>query len=242
MNGQLYRVDNKHMRRYANFFRGAPIVAGRACADVLTEMAIKSRLEAQNVIRRRLTSRSPGILRAGLRYKKAHARTNLNKIKSEMFSISKDNFTGWEEQVEGGKVRRGKRTYTKFSRGGKNKARVRPKYRAGKKFLTPDDLDKTKAHAKSDHHLALVMLMWMKRKKGRRQPFMLYGHRRIQPGVYIWARREGLKQLQSFSTPPATPHLDWPAKAAESMLVKNSIQSEWNRAFTEEFKRARKNP
>jgi hypothetical protein len=158
-----------------------------------------------------------------------------------MFSVSMDNFSGWEEQTKGGKVRKGKRTYTKFARGGKTSARVRPRYRANKRFLTPDDLGRGSTYAKSPHHLAQVMLMWTFRQKGRRQPFILYGHRRIEPGVYTWQGRKGLKQIQSYKSEP-TPYLDWPGKAVESMLVKNSIQYLWNKAFAREFKKSIKNP
>jgi len=232
-------LDPRNLIELEKFFRKSPRLAAKATGMVLNNMAFESMPSIRDVIKKNMTIRNKSLIRAAIRVNKNREWRDISRQVSEVGSVEKPRFTGWEEQVTGRQAKR-ERTFAYAARtGARRGGTVRKKFRAKRNFLRPHDLGVGSTGAQSSHHLAAVMLIWTRRNKWK-EPFMLYGHRKIESGIFYWKGKK-LKRLHHFKKFEVE-RLQWMAMAMDGYLKEANLQTMWAKVLDRMFKPAMKWP
>jgi len=181
------------------FMRAVQYASSRS----LNNVAYRSRSDVQTELRRRLTIRAKGLIRAMIMYKKSAPRDPLWKQVSSVGTLSRDRFTGWVEQHDHAKsVDRRKRIFTAKARISSNKKRaVRKKYRLFPSVDIPQP-DKNSASDDIAEWLEGSTREWQ--KAGRNVLFMLpkgHPHKKMAGGG-VWYYTARGNKLKFIATRP----------------------------------------
>lgn len=196
---ELFRLDHKDILKLREFYNKAPRKYSMAAGMVLNQFAYGTYENSTKAIMWGLTIRKYSLIRWALRYEKTSTRVPINAMESSAYSIRRGKFTGWDEQETGRKTER-TRVASLLARGQKTTGQIGTPYRLyrGRKFLRPDDYP-----GKSSHHRAQMLLLDLARVNWK-DPFVVWGHKRMPPGLYKFRGRKtkrGMRRpmlLQSF--------------------------------------------
>lgn len=219
---QLYKINDKDIKRLIKFDKKAPGKMKIATAGMLNSFAFGNRKESLNIINRRMTVRSKKFVQSSIRVDKARGNQSIDKQRSSIGSINRPRFTGWEEQETGKRSKRN-RVATTLARGGDFKRKIKPSARlkSANTFRSPDDYK-----GGSPHNRAVIMLQDLHRKKWRK-PFIIKGHKRIKRGLYKILRKK-LQLLQSFNPRNTQPkRVRWLSGGTKMYFRKTDIRMLW---------------
>lgn len=191
VNFEFNAIDLIRLRK---LYKKAPKEFTEASARVLNEFAFQAKDIAPGVISSKMVVRSKGFVKRSFAVEKESLRTPVHRQAAFMGSVKRPRFSGWAEQQRGIKSKK-TRTVSSHARAGGNLNKMvmaKARLRKGKKFRTPN-----KFWGKNKHQKAVSMLQYIFEKKEFNSPFVLYGHRTFQSGLYI-ASGSGIKILQNF--------------------------------------------
>jgi hypothetical protein len=239
----MFKATSK-IEDYSKILKQAQKRLQWATAYYLTELAWRDKEESDFVIRSTMQARDKRFISSRLIVKRASGRQPINSQVARAGSIAIQRFTGWKEQIEGG---RKKRTAMVLSRTGRNKAgkmAARARLKAGRKFLTQYSIP---IKAKDDINRVFIFLRIMSERK--KEPFVLAsGHPKLEPGLFTLEGSHGpgkwpqLRRLQEFGANEEIKKNDWRRRARD--LVVRYAQAEklweecWKRAGVIKKKRA----
>ena len=220
---KLFDLDQRELKQLIKFYKKAPAKMTTASAGMLNTFAFETRKKSLHIINTAMTVRAKGFVKGSIKVDKAGFRDPINKQQSQVGSIVRPRFTGWEEQ-EDGKVDKRKRIATSFARGGNNSGKIKPSNRmkANNTFESPDDFA-----GKSKDHRVTVMLQVLFRKR-HRKPFIIKGSRKWKPGLYRIQAGKRLRMLQSFE-PNKKPikRVRWMSGGRKAFFRKADMRKLW---------------
>ena len=219
---KLFDIDDKDLKKLMKFYKVAPVKFKVASAGMLNTFAFETRKKSLHIINTAMTVRAKGYVKGSIKVDKASFRDPINKQQSQVGSIVRPRFTGWEEQ-EDGKVDKRKRIATSFARGGSNTGKIKPSHRmkTSNTFESPDDFP-----GKSQHHRAVVMLQTLFRRR-HRKPFIIKGHKSIKPGLYKIQKKK-IRMLQSFEPSTKAPkRVRWMSGGRKAFFRKADMRKLW---------------
>ena len=177
-----------------------------AAAGTLNEYAFRVRQYQMDEITSKMTVRSPGFVKASIRWQKTSGRKPINSQLSETGSVLLPYSSGFKEQQTGERTRRDRLAYVAGRGGSPSKriidsARVRP----------ANDFEKPgKYHGDTPRRRIVDMLVKLS-AKNYRKPFIIHGDdKTFEPGVYRFgkkfsdpkkASKRRLSRLVTFSMP-----------------------------------------
>ena len=165
-------------------FKKAPRKMRRVTAGVLTGQAFAMRLVIFRVLNKEMEVRSPGFARKNIRVEKARAST-INTQSSKAGSIFARGFTGWKEQ-QFGKESKEAKVYTKFSRGGSWKGKVKQKFRSNTKLWRPSDFNIK--NATGERHRMIIFLQMLEARSITDRFLMTNRVGKMKIGIYRMER------------------------------------------------------
>jgi len=170
----------------------APRALTKAYGMTLNDLAYNARQQSFKYIDQTMTVRSKQFVSSKLRFERAKFSDGINNMQSVMGSVGGPRFTGWREQMDGSDMPRDRAITTQARRGSTtNRVAPRARLRPGKSWKSPRSYKGRSRTAK-----ATAMLQHLSRIKYR-QPFLVYGHSRVQPGIWIFKAGK-LTPLQLF--------------------------------------------
>jgi len=228
----IFNVELSDLINLRKWYKRAPKEFLRGTASMLNDLAFGTRGRSAIEIEKTMVIRNLRFVMSSLRVVKANARKALDYQKAEVGSISRDRFTGWQEQ-EFGTTARKSRTHSLLSRGGTEGGIVRRRARllSGSDFPTPNDYP-----GKSKAHRAVVMIIMLKRKRYRK-PFVISGLEsgyrnfpQVDDGLYQYTNKDQFRALQKFKDKPIKPRrVRWMSRAREAFLSSVNITQLWTK-------------
>lgn len=233
---EIFKIDNSDLVDLMKWYRTAPKQFLRGSASMLNDLAFGLKPVAYKQLDKDMVIRNPRFVSGSIRIKRADPRDSLDRQESIVGSIFRGKFSGWEEQEFGTRANKS-RTHSLLSRGGTETGQVRrgTRLRQGANFPTPRDYP-----GKNSNHRAIVMMIILNRERYRK-PFVIIGHRSISDGLYQWASKGKLAQLQEFKSEGIRPkRTRWMSKARKAFLSSVNIKALWTKNIkfiTRRFKR-----
>lgn len=224
-----FEMDPKSRRQFARWMVDAPKKVRGATGMMLNEFAFQTRAEAIRFWRVDQTTRNKRFVETRLRVDKTRLNAPIHSQQSSTFSTDANRFSGWGEQEHGTKTKR-ERVATRKGRAGSFKRKITKKARFRKRFKSPRDMGTSSAYIQNAHHAAQVMLIWSRRNLGD-EPFLIFGHRDMQPGLFMW-RGTKLVRLQYTHSSKAQPRgVKWMSISTRRMFRKNSLPGMWEKVI-----------
>jgi hypothetical protein len=236
-----FSCSTKGLEGYAKALRETPRRLKWATAFFLTELAAKMRVAQLEVIRETMTVRDKRFVDRHVVFQKAQGRSAISAQIARAGSYEGPRFSGWREQVEGGKE---PRTQTAQARtGGTQRGKLlgRVRLRAGNKFPTPQSI--RPRGMKNEAHRLFVFLLMMSR--ARKRPFVIDSQAGAQPGIWTLEGRHGKKAgqgteagqgprlqiLQKFGADRDVEKNDWNEAARDVLLRRANTRALWTRMW-----------
>jgi len=228
----MFSVDTKGLEGYADELRGAAKRLQWATAYYLTELAWKTRDEAQREVEKTIEVRDKRFVQRHLVVNKALGRQPIDQQIARAGSYEGPRFSGWREQQEGGEKERiaSHKARTGGSRKGRMVGRVRLK--PGNRFRTPNEV----VGAKNAAHQVFIFLRMMSRAP--KAPFVLdSGHPSFPAGVWTLDGRHGQgkwpkpRLLQRFGADVKVKKNPWMTNARETIVKRTNIPALWVRMW-----------
>jgi len=225
---QPFSVDMKQTAELVLLYHRAPRIFARATGNLINNMAKDTRGQIQKVIPKVMISRNKALIRKATFVDFNRNYSSINGQVAYTYSKELPRFTGWGEQ-EGTVPNTRRRTIGIRARsGGKEGGKVRKEFKASRNLISPRIINRRKAHIKTAHHLATVLLIWMRRRQ-RGVPFVIYGHKDITPGI-VYFKGTKLKRLQYFRRKDPE-KIAWMKKSVEQYFRETNMDEEWRKVL-----------
>ena len=216
----LFDVDTQELNKLKRFAKGAPRQFSRAAAGVLNSLAFDTRTNSMKTLDSALTIRNENFLKSSLRVDMARVGTPIDSLKSEVGSIRRDRFTGWEEN-ETGQASPKNRVATLAARGGSWESKIAPSVRLKKPMRSSADYP-----GANEETRVAAMLREIKEQMPT-QPFIVRRKvKRLAPGVYKFKRKK-LLRMQTFGKPETPQKIGWMSKSRKKTIKSFDIRRAW---------------
>lgn len=220
----IFDMDYAFLKKLKRFYRNAPREFSKATAGVLNSLAFTTRKYDINNLKDNLIARNERFISSMIRVEKSRSGP-IERQQSQVYSLSKGNFTGWAEQ-QLGKPTTQKKAFSTAGRQGSLKNKVPNKYRMrrGKKFLRSDSVSPKISRYKNTSHRTLIFLYMMRRRK--QQPFFIHEPiGSMRAGLYEY---QGTKLRMIAGTKPGQPRrVPWRTMSINQLKNKNNIKDIW---------------
>lgn len=220
---QIFNIEAKDLINLRKFFKRSPKQFARASSNVLNSFAFGTKQENIKIINKKMTVRNTRFVSGSIRVQTARPGQGISGQKSEVGSIKRDRFTGWEEQELGTKTKKNKVAST-LARGGSDKKQIRPMFRmkSSNAFKTSKGF-KGRSRLQRDR----VMIRSLRRDKFKR-PFLIKKHRKLAPGIYKF-QGPHLKSIQTFvkSSKLQPKRVHWMKDGTDAYFKKNPVRKVW---------------
>jgi hypothetical protein len=252
---------------YKNYAEASRFMQRRikwATAFFLTERAMMAReLAVEEVMPAMFTVRDKRFLQARLRVDKAMGRQEPLSQVAKFYSTTTSRFSGWEEQIEGGKLSRTAAMLQ--SRRGAEMNKIAPSARLKPGNAMPTDkawqppttfqrksklgkMHTVKSSApSSQEHKAFVMLRKFSRdRKLGGKPFILTGHAKLEAGVWVLKGSFGRgkwpqpRLLRAFGTQPEVKQRDWRVQTLRVLNAKFDTAAMWRSCWNRSANKGKK--
>ncbi len=227
----IFDWDDRNLKAFIKLYGKAPNKARAAVAQLLSQFAFATRQLAIEEINKSMTVRNARFVKSRVRFERARVEAIENQ-RSRTFTIGAKNFSGWEEQVTGGRSSR-TRTQSLLARGGSFDKKVRPSIRMkpNRNFLNRGDFDLPKGGNEMQVYFIKV------RTNHPNKPFIVEKRwRKVKKGLYIFKGRK-MRMLQNFEAKPrATKKDDFMQRARDKFDNTLDISKQWEIALNKVFK------
>jgi hypothetical protein len=209
-----FKIDTKGLKDYRRLMKKMPRKMVGIVGFTLNDFAFGTRDESIRYINETMTVRNQGFVRRQLWAQRAKFAAGINGMQSIAGSVRKDRFTGWREQIQGADMPRD-RAITTSARGGSRARQVRRTARLmpGTKWDEPRQFQGKNARQRANE-----MLQELGRGRKRR-PFLIYGHRTIESGLYMFGGgakgKRKLIALQIFNRSVSVGRDPWHKKSVQ---------------------------
>lgn len=222
----IFDYNEKAFKEFSRFYAAAPGKARRATSRLLSQFAYGTREEATKHIKNTMTVRNPKFVETSIRWRGARP-TNIDNQKSQTFSVSLRNTTGFKEQQDN-KVDKRTRSQSLLARGNTFSKKVKPSLRMkpSRSFFSAADFDLPSGKAQTP---ALIKHM---KKKYKNKPFLIKKkYRQIKRGLYKFVRNK-MMLLQNFEKKPRpVKYNPWMDKARQNFFRSTNVDKEWGKAI-----------
>lgn len=236
-----FELDLMDFLNFKKMMKKNPRLFSNAAVNVLNSHAFGTRKLALRNINRGMIVRNQAFVKSSMRVDKARKRFPFTGAQSEVGSIKRDRFTGWEEQ-ETGKADRRKHYAKETARSNSRQKRVGKGFRLNQtsKFPQPSDFKGKVLAARANKMLHVLS------RAGFTKPFLLKGFksrggRMLPAGVWKFGRgkhpNKRLILLQRFKPPKKGKITKWMSKAAAEYGSRVNLRTLWGRAIGRELKR-----
>ncbi len=241
----MFALEDRDLKRLWLFYMRQPKRFAVATGMMLNNFAFGVRdTIVKDVLPSRMVVRSPRFVQSRVRVSKSHFREPIASQESRVGSIASKRFTGWIEQ-EGGASSLRTRTAHLLSRKGDRKGLHKSPFRMKRTndFEDPDDT-KVKG-ASTPHTRAVVMIQMISRRKGRKKPFMIHGHKNMKSGLYKIGRgrrgKQKIQMLQRFDSPKARSikRVRWMKISRTVYFSRLNLRSMWVKVLNKLFDKPR---
>lgn len=227
----IFDWDDRSFKAFTKLYKNSPSKARRATAQLLSQFAFATRQQAIIEINRSMTVRSKKFVESRLRFKRAR-NEQIDHQRSKTFSVGAKNFSGWEEQMTGGK-QKGTRTQSLLARSGNFDKKVKPSNRMkpGRNFINRGDYDLPRGGDEMKVYFIKV------RTQNPNKPFIVKKrYKRVKKGLYIFKRGK-MRMLQNFeASPRATKVNPWMRRARANFNKQMDIGKEWEKSLRTVYK------
>lgn len=233
MTAQMFAVDDRELGKLMKFYATAPRKFAKATGMMLNNFAFGTQYRINQLMPKRMTIRNKSFLKRQIRVDKARPVYPIQNQESSVFSVSAPRFSGWLEQETGKKTDR-KRTIALGARGRnkKKQAKKRARFMTSNQFLNPDDM----AGVRGDKKKAQVLLARVFREKYKK-PFLLWGHDKLGPGLYVRKSKKKTRVLQRMDTKKVQPkRFRWMETSRNYYFAKLNLYREWAYIIDRVFK------
>lgn len=234
-----FKVDTKGLKEYRRLMKKMPRKMVPIVGFTLNDFAFGTRDESIKYINASMTVRNQAFVKRNLWAQRAKFAAGINGMQSIAGSTRKDRFTGWKEQVQGSDMPR-ERAITTAARGGSRVRQVRrtARLKPGAKWDEPRQFKGDTARQRAN-----AMLQELGRSR-KRKPFMIYGHRSIESGLYMFGGgakgSRKLIALQIFNRPVRVGRDPWHKKAAQRYFRAHPAGRTFAKNANKAFKRMMK--
>ena len=243
---ELFKMDDKDLKRLRKFYKQAPKLFARAAAGTLSGFAFGNRKESKAIIDSKMTVRNPKFIHSSLKVVKARANVPIHRMKALFGTIERPRYTGLREQ-ETGTVGPRSRVFTSAAREGgfsqqtKGYARLKPQA----KYPSPNQpMSANKTRDGRDFGLQglsgakrIVAFLMILNERKKAQTFILrrqFG--RFKRGLYRF-KQGVIKKLQSFDTKAKPPRIRWLTGGRIAYMTRPNILKGWADAINFQLKK-----
>jgi hypothetical protein len=221
----IFDMDLSQLKKLEQFAKDSPKLFASATANVLNTLAFQTRENDISEITKSMTVRNPNFVKSNLRVQKARS----GRIESQVaiaYSVPRENFSGWEEQQNGGEI---KKTIQTSARGGNVKGRVKPKYRLrqNNEFEKPDNYP-----GRNRRSSFYAMLRIMSTRRGGEfilTDVMPLKHGQLKAGLFSFHGHK-LQRLQMFS-PSRVRANKWRDRSVQRVMSSNTAAKAWEQSI-----------
>jgi hypothetical protein len=222
----IFNVEAKDLINLRKFYKRSPKQFARASSNVLNSFAFGTKKENIRIIEKEMTVRNTKFVNGAIMVQKVKSGAGSTQ-RSEVGSIKRDRFTGWEEQELGTKTKKN-RVASTLARGGSDSKQVRPMYRmkSSNSFRTSKGFSGNSRLQRDG-----VMVRSLRRQKSKK-PFMIKKHRKLTPGIYVF-RGKKIQSLQTFVNPSKIQpkRVRWMSGGAAAYFKKNQPRDVWRESI-----------
>lgn len=230
----IFNYSDRSFKAFSKFYDKAPRRARMATAQVLSKMAFGTRKEAVREIKRTMTVRNPRFVERQMRFGRAR-NTNINNQQSWAGSIEGRNFTGWEENAEGGVDNRS-RTQTLLARSGSFKKKVKPSLRMkpSNDFLSQSDFKLPSGKNKMPAYLSQL------KRKHKNKPFIVRKkYKKMIKGLYKFRKNKPVMLQNLDPKRKKIKKNTWLLTAKRRFFAKNNLDDIWRDSMDDLFRNKR---
>jgi len=225
MTQEMFRIDDRELRRLAEAYKKATRQFTRATADMLNEYAFGVRRESISTIGERMIVRNTRFLENKLRVTKASPGAAMEAQRSETGSIAGPRFTGWREQQTGENTAR-KRVISLLARASNIFRQAQPKARMKPAVTFASYNDYPGAYPERKE---IVMMQQLSRARST-EPFIVTHKRGMTPGLYRFYRgKPRILQVFKKEQPKRIP---WHTDAREKYFTQTNLTDLWARKLS----------
>ena len=215
-----FTIDLAGVKNVQKKWEKAPAKVAKATGAMLNEFAFGTRNASIEVIREKMTVRSPSFVSSSLIVSKAKGTLPIAGQQSEAGSQRRARFSGWEEQ-QLGKATSRTRTIMLAARRGSKKKRAAPKARLkpGADFPSPGGFGGN-----------VGRMLGQLRSKRFKRPFIIHGAegQRIKSGLYKFkGRKQDLVRLQTFKEKVQPKKIPWMTTATDRFFARFNMGALW---------------
>ena len=245
---ELFKMDDKGLKRLRKFYKTAPRMFARAAAGTLNAFAFGNRKESIPIIDTKMTVRNPKFIHGSLKVDKARANVPIHKMKSMFGAVRRPRYTGLREQ-EMGEAGPRSRLFTSAAREGnfssptKGYARLKPQA----KYPSPNqpmNMNKTRdgrdfgLQGLSGAKRIVAFLMILNERKTAQTFILRRNFGRFKRGLYRF-RQGVIKKLQAFDTKDKPKRIRWLTDGRRAFMTRSNILQAWANAINFQLKKRR---
>lgn len=228
----MIKISQKGLKQQRDFFKNAPKASKKIETATLNTLAFGTKKNIQRTLGRYLVIRNPNFMRSSVKVEKA----TLARKYSEVGSIERPRFSGWEEQQTGTpseshRVLTGAARGSSFQNVARGPARLKPSNTplqisnyVGGRYQTRSQRTIAMFKDARKQHRSVLIARRDRRKVGVKK--------RLDAGLYGYYRGK-LLRLQKFGESWSPKRIDWMGEA----LNLTHKQNDYYRTFAKEFER-----
>lgn len=231
----LFDMDTRELDKLSRFAKNSPKQFAAVTANLLTSLAFKTREYDIQEITSSMIVRSPSFVKSNIKVNKARGSRIESQI-AEVYSIRRDNFSGWEEQENGTQSKK-KFVPTKFSRGGNYSGSVKPSNRfnnAKRKYFKTSQF-----HGKTESSRFFSMLRILGSRGGGyfhlNEEFKA-GSKTLPTGLYRLDSKR-LHRISVNANPTSRPN-KWRSRSLSRLWRENKAADMWEKSLTHIIERS----
>lgn len=219
-----------------------PKLFAKAAAHVTNSVAFGVRKLALRELKAQSIIRNQRFVDSSIRVDKARVGQPIDALRSEVGSISRPRFTGWEEQEVGKQTPRKHYAKPAARQGNIRKQITRlARLRGSGRFPQPSDFPGT-----GNPIARAVRMIHILSRSGFTKPFLILGlenkrGKKVPPGLYRFGAGEyptrKIQLLQRFKSPKETKKDPWLKPATDKYLRYVDLRTVWGRAVMKELRK-----
>ena len=237
---ELFRVDNRDLKRLLTFYKNSPRQFQRAAAGVLNTFAFGVKTESVKSISHVMKIRDKRFVETSIRVQKSNPSHALQGMRSQAGSIRRDRFSGWEEQ-ETGLITKRKRISTTAARAGNigNKIQAGSRFKSANKFIN-DSQFASKNHVTQGQR-TVAMLRQMRKGSFKNKAALIRSGlpgnlSKFQHGIYA-AKSGKIHLLQALDPKYKQPRIArWMRPARQNYLKSANVKKIWGEQISRVLK------
>lgn len=238
----VFEMNLLDFRSFQRMQQRNPKLYRRAAGHVLNSMAFGVRAAALRELKAQSIIRNQRFVDSSIRVDKARVGQPIESLRTEVGSIARPRFTGWEEQETGKQTPRKHQAWPAARQGNIRKQVIRiARLRGTGRFPRPSDFPGT-----GNPVARAIRMIHILSRSEFTAPFLILGlenkrGKKVPPGLYRFGEGEyptrKIQLLQRFKSPKETKKDPWLKPATDKYLKSGDFRTVWGDAVIRELRR-----